>query len=224
MDPHRCNARTRRRSRDARASEISALRALSRTGAARAVVRPRRRAIARLDPGAVDGVMGPATQRAIRSFQRAEMLDATRQQNSRTLVALGLQETGTATQRSAYDSTLAREVQGSPPRRRAAAPRRTIPSRAPIRPVHQRGRRADRRLLRALRGLRYWSCAPAAGASGPRRRRLKRWCIAPARTAAVRPWWSTTRRRSGRTGSSCTADAGPGSPRRQRPAYSCRRP
>jgi peptidoglycan hydrolase-like protein with peptidoglycan-binding domain len=61
--------------------------------------------------GPVDGVMGPATQRAIRSFQRAENLDVTGQLNSRTLVALGLQQTGAATQPPAYDPALVRQVQ-----------------------------------------------------------------------------------------------------------------
>ncbi|HSD43347.1 MAG TPA: peptidoglycan-binding domain-containing protein [Burkholderiales bacterium] len=61
--------------------------------------------------GPVDGVMGPATQRAIRSFQRAENLEVTGQLNSRTLVALGLQENGAAPHRAAYDPALVRHVQ-----------------------------------------------------------------------------------------------------------------
>ena len=61
--------------------------------------------------GPVDGVMGPATQRAIRSFQRAENLEVTGQLNSRTLVALGVQENGAAPQRADYDPALIRHVQ-----------------------------------------------------------------------------------------------------------------
>jgi peptidoglycan hydrolase-like protein with peptidoglycan-binding domain len=61
--------------------------------------------------GPVDGIMGPATQRAIRSFQRAENLEVTGQLNSRTLVALGLQENGAAPPRAAYDAALLRHVQ-----------------------------------------------------------------------------------------------------------------
>lgn len=62
-------------------------------------------------PGPVDGMMGPATQRAIRSFQRAENLEATGQLNSRTLIALGLQESGAAPPRAEYDPALIRNVQ-----------------------------------------------------------------------------------------------------------------
>lgn len=62
-------------------------------------------------PGPIDGVMGSGTQRALRAFQRAENLDVTGQLNSRTLVALGLQETGAATQPPAHDPTLVRQVQ-----------------------------------------------------------------------------------------------------------------
>jgi peptidoglycan hydrolase-like protein with peptidoglycan-binding domain len=61
--------------------------------------------------GPVDGLMGPATQRAIRSFQRAENLEVTGQLNSRTLVALGLQEGGAAPPQHTYDPVLVRSVQ-----------------------------------------------------------------------------------------------------------------
>src|SRR5262245_63805307 len=46
--------------------------------------------------GPVDGVMGPATQAAIKRFQQSESLEATGQLNRRTLVALGVQSDGGA--------------------------------------------------------------------------------------------------------------------------------
>jgi peptidoglycan hydrolase-like protein with peptidoglycan-binding domain len=44
--------------------------------------------------GGVDGRMGPQTQSAIRSFQKAEKLEPTGQLNRQTLVALGVQKEG----------------------------------------------------------------------------------------------------------------------------------
>jgi peptidoglycan hydrolase-like protein with peptidoglycan-binding domain len=41
--------------------------------------------------GPVDGVMGPATQSAVKKFQQSENLEATGQLNRQTLVALGVQ-------------------------------------------------------------------------------------------------------------------------------------
>jgi peptidoglycan hydrolase-like protein with peptidoglycan-binding domain len=55
-------------------------------------VRDVQRALAQrgYDPGPVDGVMGPATKMALRSFQRAENLEPTGKVNARTLAGLGL--------------------------------------------------------------------------------------------------------------------------------------
>jgi len=62
------------------------------------------------DPGVVDGRMGLATQEAIRAFQRAESLEATGQLNSRTLIALGLQDASAAA-RGPDDPKMVRRVQ-----------------------------------------------------------------------------------------------------------------
>jgi peptidoglycan hydrolase-like protein with peptidoglycan-binding domain len=65
-------------------------------------------------PGPVDGVMGPATQAAIRSFQKSENLEALGQLNRQTLAALGLQVEPPANgvePRLVYSATTVREVQ-----------------------------------------------------------------------------------------------------------------
>lgn len=62
-------------------------------------------------PGGADGKMGPATQQAIRSFQKSESLEPTGQLNRQTLVALGLQRDAVAMDDAGYSAATIRAVQ-----------------------------------------------------------------------------------------------------------------
>ena len=53
-----------------------------------------------LDPGAVDGFMGPKTQQAIRDFQQAQRMEATGELDPKTMHALGIDEMTGATDAS----------------------------------------------------------------------------------------------------------------------------
>jgi peptidoglycan hydrolase-like protein with peptidoglycan-binding domain len=61
----------------------------------------------------VDGIMGPRTQAALRQFQRAENLDPTGRLNTRTLVALGIQQSAAAgaSAPTQYSPEIVRSVQ-----------------------------------------------------------------------------------------------------------------
>jgi len=64
--------------------------------------------------GPIDGIMGPSTQAALKSFQQSQNLETTGQLNRQTLVALGLQPdpmSGVERQAAAYGPTTIRKVQ-----------------------------------------------------------------------------------------------------------------
>jgi peptidoglycan hydrolase-like protein with peptidoglycan-binding domain len=64
--------------------------------------------------GPVDGVLGPATQAALKRFQQMENLEATGQLNRQTLVALGVQRdttSGASPRAAAYGPATIRRVQ-----------------------------------------------------------------------------------------------------------------
>ncbi len=58
-----------------------------------------------------DGIMGPRTQAAIRSFQKSHNLEPTGQLNRQTLVALGIQNPEAAKAEPQYSASVIRKVQ-----------------------------------------------------------------------------------------------------------------